>query len=148
MPPSAPSPSDPSPSAEVHWNGSAHDQRALTLRHDWRHLAGLEELWPELDRLHGEAVALEAPHARPAETLSFRALRRRIERAAAAFAALGVANGEVVALFAENGPRWLVADQGLMRAGAADAVRGAAAPAVRYTARPFPPCRPEFDRER
>ena len=34
----------------------------------------------------------------------------------------------MVALFAENSPRWLVADQGLMRAGAADAVRGASAP--------------------
>ncbi|HYP04415.1 MAG TPA: AMP-binding protein [Cyanobium sp.] len=129
MPPSA-----PSPRAEVRWSGSPEDQRALALRHDWRHLAGLEELWPELDRLHGEAVALEAPHARPPESLSFRALRRRIERAAAAFASLGVGNGDVVALFAENGPRWLVADQGLMRAGAADAVRGAAAPAeeLRY----------------
>jgi long-chain acyl-CoA synthetase len=42
--------------------------------------------------------------------------------------------GDVVALFAENGPRWLVADQGLMRAGAADAVRGSGAPAeeLRY----------------
>jgi long-chain acyl-CoA synthetase len=36
--------------------------------------------------------------------------------------------GDVVALFAENGPRWLITDQGLMRAGAADAVRGSAAP--------------------
>ena len=36
--------------------------------------------------------------------------------------------GDVVALFAENSPRWLVADQGLMRCGAADAVRGASAP--------------------
>ena len=34
----------------------------------------------------------------------------------------------MVALFAENSPRWLIADQGLMRIGAADSVRGATAP--------------------
>ncbi|MEB3321317.1 MAG: AMP-binding protein, partial [Synechococcaceae cyanobacterium] len=123
MPPSA----EPS-TAEIHWNGSRPDRRALAGHHDWSRLRGLEELWPELDRLHGDAVALEAPHTHPPETLSFRALRQRIEQAAAGFAALGVESGDVVALFAENGPRWLVADQGLMRAGAADAVRGSAAP--------------------
>jgi long-chain acyl-CoA synthetase len=116
------------PCAEITWSGSREDGEALARRHDWRQLSGLEELWPELERLYGDAVALEAPHARPPEQLSFRLLRRRIEQAASAFAALGVRPREVVALFAENGPRWLVADQGLMRAGAADAVRGSAAP--------------------
>ncbi|MFN6134026.1 MAG: AMP-binding protein [Synechococcaceae cyanobacterium] len=115
--------------AEIHWSADAQDQGALALRHDWSALTGLEQLWPELERLHGEAIALEAPHARPPETLSFKELRRRIDQAAAGFAALGLRSGEVVALFAENGPRWLVADQGLMRVGAADAVRGSAAPA-------------------
>jgi long-chain acyl-CoA synthetase len=71
---------------------------------------------------------LEAPHAATPEQLSYRQLQQRIEQAAAAFAGLGVGAGDVVALFAENGPRWLQADQGLMRAGAADAVRGSAAP--------------------
>ncbi len=32
-----------------------------------------------------------------------------------------------VALFADNSPRWLIADQGIMMAGAANAVRGATA---------------------
>ncbi|MEB3167429.1 MAG: AMP-binding protein [Synechococcaceae cyanobacterium] len=115
--------------AEIHWRPDDRDRDALAQRHDWSTLNGLEQLWPELERLHGDAIALEAPHARPPETLSFAELRRRIERAAAGFAALGLRPGEVVALFAENGPRWLVADQGVMRAGAADAVRGSSAPA-------------------
>ena len=114
--------------AEIHWSGSHRDHQALAERHDWSQLAGLEQLWPELERLHGDAIAVEAPHARPPESLSYRQLRQGIEQAAAAFAALGVAAGDVVALFAENGPRWLLADQGLMRAGAADAVRGSSAP--------------------
>ncbi|MFM7676905.1 MAG: AMP-binding protein [Synechococcus sp.] len=114
--------------AEIHWSGSAQDRRALEARTDWSHLRGLEELWPALDARYGEAIALDAPHAHPPETYSYRELRLGIEAAAAGFAALGVTAGDVVALFAENGPRWLLADQGLMRAGAADAVRGSAAP--------------------
>ncbi|MEA5413230.1 AMP-binding protein, partial [Synechococcus sp. BA-120 BA3] len=114
--------------AEIHWSGSPRDRRALDGRADWSRLEGLEGLWPELERLHGPRVALEAPHSRHPETLRYGELRRAIDRAAAAFADLGVGAGDVVALFAENGPRWLVADQGLMRAGAADAVRGSAAP--------------------
>ena len=118
----------PPPLAEVHWKGSREDLRALAEREDWSGLRGLEQLWPELDQRHGEALALDAPHAHPPEQFSFRQLRQGIEKAAAGFAALGVRPGDVVALFAENGPRWLVADQGLMRAGAADAVRGSGAP--------------------
>jgi long-chain acyl-CoA synthetase len=89
---------------------------------------GLEQLWPVLARRHGDAVALEDSHATPPILLSYRELGEAIERAAGAFAALGVRQGDVVALFAENSPRWMVTDQGLMRAGAADAVRGSAAP--------------------
>ncbi|MFM8604213.1 MAG: AMP-binding protein [Cyanobium sp.] len=115
--------------AEIHWAGSPRDRLALEGRADWSRLEGLEGLWPELERLHGPRVALEAPHGRHPETLRYGELRQAIDRAAAAFADLGVGPGDVVALFAENGPRWRVADQGLMRAGAADAVRGSAAPA-------------------
>ncbi|KAF0654987.1 AMP-forming long-chain acyl-CoA synthetase [Cyanobium sp. Copco_Reservoir_LC18] len=120
--------------AEIHWGGSAQDRRALAARRDWSQLQGLEGLWPELERSYGPQVALEAPHGRHPETLRYGELRQAIDRTAAAFADLGVGPGDVVALFAENGPRWLVADQGLMRAGAADAVRGSAAPAeeLRY----------------
>ena len=114
--------------AEIHWSSPAPDVQAQARRHDWSALQGLDQLWPELDRLYGDAVALVAPHATEKESVSFSALRQRIDQAAAGFAALGVGGGEVVALFAENGPRWLVADQGLMRCGGADAVRGSGAP--------------------
>ena len=118
----------------VHWPDDAPpqawclDRTALARHHDWDGIQGLEQLWPELVRLYGDQIALEAPHATVPETLSFQELHLRIQQVAAAFSALGLACGDVVALFAENGPRWLVADQGLMRIGAADAVRGSAAP--------------------
>jgi len=124
-----PSAAPVSPQASsVHWHGSDADRAALARRHDWSGLGGLEQLWPVLDALHGECLALDAPHGRHPERYSYRELRQAIETAAAGFAALGVEPGSVVALFAENGPRWLIADQGLMRAGAADAVRGSGAP--------------------
>jgi len=114
--------------AEVHWRGSRQDQRALAQRSDWSQLNRLDQLWEVLAQRHGDAPALEAPHATPAERLSYNALQAGIAAAAAGFASLGLAPGEVVALFAENGPRWLLADQGIMRCGAADAVRGSSAP--------------------
>jgi long-chain acyl-CoA synthetase len=110
------------------WAGDRLDQRALAERDDWSELQGLEGLWPILARRHGEAIALDAPHAHPPEQVSFQDLDARIQAAAAAFVALGLREGDVVALFAENSPRWLVADQGIMRSGAADAVRGGSAP--------------------
>lgn len=73
-------------------------------------------------------MAVDAPHAAHPEHLSYQELAERIDQAAAAFRSLQIGSGDVVGLFAENSPRWLVADQGLMRAGAIDAVRGAAAP--------------------
>ena len=115
--------------AEIHWSNPELDRQAQARRHDWSALQGLDQLWPELERQYGDAVALVAPHdSEDKQTVSFSALRQRIDQAAAGFAALGLAGGEVVALFAENGPRWLVADQGLMRCGAANAVRGSSAP--------------------
>ncbi|MFM7313043.1 MAG: AMP-binding protein [Cyanobium sp.] len=110
------------------WPMATADQQALAQAPDWRALQGLEQLWAGLASRHGDAVALEAPHAHPAECLSYGELHRRIEQAAAALASLGVAQGDVVALFAEHGPRWMVIDQGVMRVGAADAVRGSSAP--------------------
>ncbi len=114
--------------AEILWTASARERDALAQRTDWSQLSGLEQLWGELETLFGDQVALEAPHAMPPVSLSYRQLHQGIEQAAAGFAALGVHAGDVVALFAENGPRWLLADQGLMRCGAADAVRGSSAP--------------------
>jgi long-subunit acyl-CoA synthetase (AMP-forming) len=54
---------------------------------------------------------------------------------AAGLRSLGVQAGDRVSLFSENSSRWLVADQGIMFNGAADAVRfPATAPA--FSSRP------------
>jgi long-subunit acyl-CoA synthetase (AMP-forming) len=110
--------------SDLLWRGDRRDQEALARRHDWSALASLERLWPQLADRHGDRLALEAPHARPPEQYTYAQLAAAIEQVAAAFASLGLAAGEVVALLADNSPRWLLADQGLMRLGAADAVTG------------------------
>jgi long-chain acyl-CoA synthetase len=119
-----------SSTAEIHARTSPPDRRALAAGADWSGLTGLEQLWPQLATRHGDGVALEAPHGASPETFSYRQLHRAIEQAAAGLAALGLTSGDVAALFAENSPRWLIVDQGLMRLGAVDAVRGSSAPAA------------------
>ncbi len=47
----------------------------------------------------------------------------------AGLAQLGLQRGDKVSLFSENSARWLIADQGVMMNGAADAVSGAWPPA-------------------
>ena len=110
------------------WRPCAREQQALQRHSFVQSLDSVDAVWPWLAEHHGSITAVDAPHAVHPERFSFGELAQRIATAAVAFRRAGVQNGDVVALFAENSPRWLVADQGLMRAGAADAVRGAAAP--------------------
>ena len=114
--------------ALVCWQGDRADQRALEQQPDWSGLKGIDGLWPRLAQSHGTLMAVEAAHGPAPESLSFQALHERIAQVAACLAAQGIGPGDVVAQFAENGPRWLAVDQGLMRLGAANAVRGSQAP--------------------
>ncbi len=110
------------------WSPTARENDALQRHAYVQNLLRVDAVWPWLADRHGAIAALDAPHAAHPERFNFGELAERIATAAAAFRRNGVNEGDVVALFAENSPRWLVADQGLMRAGAADAVRGASAP--------------------
>ena len=110
------------------WSPTTRETDALQRHSHVERLPRVDAVWPWLADRHGLIAAVDAPHAAHPERFNFGELAERISTAAAAFRRHGVEEGDVVALFAENSPRWLVADQGLMRAGAADAVRGASAP--------------------
>ena len=110
------------------WSPTAREKDALQRHSHVQDLPRVDAVWPWLADRHGSIAAVDAPHAAHPEHFNFGELAERIATAAAAFRVHGVQEGDVVALFAENSPRWLVADQGLMRAGAADAVRVASAP--------------------
>jgi long-chain acyl-CoA synthetase len=110
------------------WTPTARETMALQRHGHTQSFSRVDAMWPWLADRYGTITALDAPHATHPEQFSFGELAQRIATAAAAFEAKGVRENDVVALFSENSPRWLVADQALMRCGAADAVRGASAP--------------------
>ena len=114
--------------AKSGWTPTSGERQALQRHSHVAELTRVDGIWPWLAAHHGTVTAVDAPHAAHPERFSYGELAQRIATAAAAFHELGIRSDDVVAMFAENSPRWLVADQGLMRAGAADAVRGASAP--------------------
>ena len=114
--------------ARAAWHPRPQELEALAGQAHVAALGRVDQIWPWLEQHHGDVLAVDAPHAAHPEQFDYKELSARIARVAAAFRKLGIVTGDVVALFAENSPRWLVADQAVMRAGAADAVRGTAAP--------------------
>jgi len=97
---------------------------------DYDRVAAVPDIWPLAIAKFGEALALHDPHSTPEVKVTFRELYGQIQQFAAGIQALGVAPGRDedgnptrVAIFADNSPRWMVADQGTMTAGAANVVR-------------------------
>ena len=94
---------------------------------DYSAIETLPEIWSQAAERFGDTVALQAPHQSPAVTVTYRDLDEAIQAFAAGLQALGLASGSAVALFADNSPQWFVADQGIMLAGAINAVRSSQA---------------------
>ncbi len=114
--------------SKAFWKPHSTEKRALSSRDHYSNLGRVDQIWDWLGCSYGSITAVDAPYATHPEQFSYLELSRRISTAASAFAALGLKEGDVVSFFAENSPRWLVADQGLMRLDVANAVRGASAP--------------------
>ncbi len=70
-------------------------------------------------------TALYDPHAKPEVSITYSDLHQRVQQFAAGLQQLGVQLGDRIALFADNSPRWLITDLGILTVGAADVVRGA-----------------------
>ncbi|MEM9905023.1 MAG: AMP-binding protein [Cyanobacteria bacterium P01_D01_bin.44] len=94
---------------------------------NYSQVQGLSEIWPIAAQKFGPVIALHDPHSSPPVKLTYAELAQQIATFAAGLQSLGIQSGEKVALFSDNQPRWLIADQGLMTAGAIDAVRGSQA---------------------
>ncbi len=107
--------------------------RAAGLRSsDYESVKSLPEMWTIAAQRFANVVAVYDPHAKPEVKLTYADLHQKMQQFAAGLQALGLqpttdAIPQRVALFADNSPRWLVADQGVMRSGAADVVRGSQA---------------------
>lgn len=94
---------------------------------DYSSVQSVPEIWPLAQERFGQAIALKDPHAKPEVVLTYTQLYEQIQQFAAGLQALGVQPKSRVALFAENSPRWMIADQGIMTAGGADVVRSSQA---------------------
>lgn len=114
--------------AEASWIPHENEKSALVKRKHVSELGRVDQIWPWLEQNYPNILAVNAPHAFHPETYNYLDLSENISKASAAFVSFGIKAGDVVALFAENSPRWLIADQAIMRIDAADAVRGALAP--------------------
>ena len=87
----------------------------------------LWQLWQHGANTYPDAIALHDPHAKPPVRISYRDTFEQINAFGAGLRSLGIQFGEKVALIADNSPRWLIADQGILAIGAADATRSSQA---------------------
>lgn len=115
------------PAASFSLNLTERERHNLERLVDYSSVQSLPEIWAIAQRKFGQAVALKNPHAKPEVVITYTELAQQIRQFAAGLQASGVKPGDRVALISENSPRWLVADQGIMTAGAADAVRSSQA---------------------
>jgi long-chain acyl-CoA synthetase len=91
----------------------------------------LPAMWAIAAQRFANIPAVHDPHSTPEVRLTYAQLYENMQRFAAGLQALGIQPDDLIppriGLFSDNCPNWLVADQGIMMAGAADAVRGAQA---------------------
>ncbi|PSP10479.1 MAG: long-chain fatty acid--CoA ligase [Cyanobacteria bacterium SW_11_48_12] len=113
-----------SPSA---YQTSDRDQANLNQPADYSSIESLPEIWSLAAQRFSDIVALRDPHAQPEVVITYAELYQQIQQFAAGLQAKGVPPASKVSLFADNSPRWLIADQGIMMAGAVDVVRSSQA---------------------
>jgi long-chain acyl-CoA synthetase len=107
-------------------SSTKHSQ--TNLKHlDSSQLQSIPEIWAIARARFGDTIALRDPHAKAEVVLTYAQLYEQIQLFAAGLQGLGIKTGDRVSLFADNQPRWLIADQGIMTVGAVNAVRGAQA---------------------
>jgi long-chain acyl-CoA synthetase len=103
------------------------ERQNLSQTIDYTQINSIPEIWPIVAAKCGDVVALHAPHNKPEISLTYRELTTQIQLFATGIQSLGIQARQAVALFADNSPRWLIADQGIMLAGAFNAVRSSQA---------------------
>ncbi len=109
---------------------SSKEVKRLQDRDFIRKLNHLDQIWKCLKNKHGDILAVKDLRGKNKEEFSYSELDQLITRASQAFYNVGVRKGDVVTIISENSPRWLIADQAIMRLSAIDAVRGINSPSV------------------
>jgi long-chain acyl-CoA synthetase len=94
---------------------------------DYSSIDSLPEIWSITAQKFGDIVALHDPHSKPEVLLTYAQLLEKIQQFAAGLQACGIKPEAKIAIFSDNSPRWFIADQGTIMAGAANAVRSSSA---------------------
>ncbi|MBV8885148.1 MAG: long-chain fatty acid--CoA ligase [Chroococcidiopsidaceae cyanobacterium CP_BM_RX_35] len=94
---------------------------------DYSSAQSLPEIWSRTQEYFGQTIALKDPHTKPEVVITYTELYQQIQQFAASLQLLGIQPDSRIALFADNSPRWMIADQGIMTSGAVDVVRSAQA---------------------
>ena len=106
---------------------SAIADSAQKITFDYINLESMPEIWQITAERFGETLALQDPHSKPQVVINYRDLWGKIQQFAGGLQAWGIQPQDKVALFADNSPRWFIADQGIMTAGGVDVVRSSSA---------------------
>jgi long-chain acyl-CoA synthetase len=101
--------------------------KSIPIEFDYTSTQSLPEVWSIAATKFGDTVALRDPHAKPEVIITYQELSIYIQQFATGLQALGVKPQDKVALFADNSPRWFIADQGIMTAGGVGVVRSSGA---------------------
>jgi long-chain acyl-CoA synthetase len=105
---------------------------------DYSQVRSLPQLWAIATQTFAQIPAVHDPHANPAVKFTYAELRQQFRDFAAGLQALGISADPAeadlteavpprIGLISDNSPRWLVADQGIMRSGAVNVVRSSQA---------------------
>lgn len=98
---------------------------------DYSSVQSLPEIWQLAHQRFGKTIALQDPHATPETVITYTQLYQQMQQFAAGLQALQIKRqGDLpprIALISDNSPRWLIADQGIIAAGAANVVRSSQA---------------------
>ena len=90
----------------------------------------IDQIWENLKFKCGDTLAVSDLRGKYKEKFSYSELADLITKVSFSFKNYGLVKGDVVTIISENSPRWLLADQGLMRLGAINAVRGINSPSI------------------
>jgi long-chain acyl-CoA synthetase len=93
----------------------------------YTHINSIPEIWDIVAAKYGDTLALCAPHIKPEVKVTYREFAEYITLFASGLQQLGIKPQQPVALFADNSPAWAIADSGIMKTGAFNAVRSALA---------------------
>lgn len=115
------------PAANALSNITEREREALKGLADYTKVNSLAEIWPLAAQQFRDTVALHNPHVQPEVFITYAQLAKQIQQFATGLQQLEIQVGDRISLIADNSHRWFIADQGIMTAGAVDAVRSSQA---------------------